>query len=311
MITFERVTKKYGALAAMDNVSVSIGDGEFCALLGPSGAGKSTALRLVNRLIEPDAGRILVGDSDVAGMDPVALRRRLGYVIQSIGLFPHWSVAENIGTVPRLLRWPAARIAERTEELLTLVGLDPAQFRHRRPAQLSGGQQQRVGVARALAADPEVLLMDEPFGALDVVTRAALQDEMAAIHAATGKTILMVTHDVDEAIRLASRIVVMEGGRVVQNAPPRDILSAPANPFVARLIGGDAASFRLLRIRKVAELATAERPAAEDGEWIAADAGLDAALARMLARGVDALTVHSADGTATGTLRLADVIRRS
>ncbi len=308
MIAFEGVTKTYGGLAAMDNVSISIGDGEFCALLGPSGAGKSTALRLVNRLIEPDGGRVLVGDADVAGLDPVALRRRLGYVIQSVGLFPHWTVAENIGTVPRLLRWTASRTAERTDELMQLVGLEPAVFRNRHPAQLSGGQQQRVGVARALAADPEVLLMDEPFGALDVVTRTALQDEMAAIHAATGKTILMVTHDVDEAIRLASRIVIMEGGRVVQNAPPREILSAPANPFVERLVGGDAASFRLLRIRKVSEVASSDRPA-QDSETIAADAALDAALARMLSRGVDVLAVLGADGAVTGTLRLADVVR--
>jgi len=310
MITFDGVTKMYGAVAAMDDVSITIGAGDFCALLGPSGAGKSTALRLVNRLIEPDAGRILVANSDVAGLDPVTLRRRLGYVIQSIGLFPHWTVAENVATVPGLLRWPARRIAERTDQLLTLVGLEPVQFRDRHPSQLSGGQQQRVGVARALAADPEVLLMDEPFGALDVVTRAALQDEMAAIHAATGKTILMVTHDVDEAIRLASRIVVMEGGRVVQNAAPRELLSAPANPFVERLVGGDAASFRLLSIRKVAELASGDRPP-EGSQTIAPDAGLDAALARMLARGVDTLAVRDANGVTTGTLRLADVVRRS
>ena len=250
MIKFERVTKRYGAQLAIDDMSLVIAAGEFCALLGPSGAGKSTALRVVNRLIEPDAGRVLVDDADVAGQDPVTLRRRLGYVIQSIGLLPHWTVGENVGTVPRLLRWPAARVTERIDELLGLVGLDPSQFRERHPSQLSGGQQQRVGVARALAADPEVLLMDEPFGALDPVTRGALQDEMARIQEATRKTILMVTHDVDEAIRLASRIVIMEDGRVVQNAPPRELLSAPANDFVARLVGGEGASFRLLRVRR-------------------------------------------------------------
>jgi osmoprotectant transport system ATP-binding protein len=308
MITFEDVTKTFGPRTVLDHMSLLVNSGEFCALLGPSGAGKSTALRLVNRLIEPDAGRVLVDGIDVASQDPVMLRRRLGYVIQSIGLLPHWTVAANIATVPKLLGWPAARIAERIDELLRLVGLEPADFRERRPSELSGGQQQRVGVARALAADPEVLLMDEPFGALDPVTRAALQGEMAAIHAATGKTILMVSHDVDEALRLASRVVIMEGGRVVQSASPREVLSAPANDFVAQLVGGEAASFRLLRVRKVAEL-TIRGPAA-GGQSIATDAGLDAALARMLSHGVDTLTVIGADGAPCGTIRLADVVRR-
>jgi osmoprotectant transport system ATP-binding protein len=309
MITFEGVTKRFGAQAAVDNLSLAIAAGEFCALLGPSGAGKSTALRLVNRLIEPDEGRVLVGGVDVAGQDPVTLRRRLGYVIQSIGLLPHWTVGENVATVPKLLRWPEARVAERTDELLRLVGLEPGVFRERRPSELSGGQQQRVGVARALAADPEVLLMDEPFGALDSVTRATLQDEMARIHAATRKTIFMVTHDVDEAVRLASRIVIMEAGRVVQAAPPRDVLRAPANAFVDRLVGGESASFRLLRVRRVDELMVQEAgPAAS--ETIAPEAGLDAALARMLSRGTDRLAVVDADGRRRGTLRLADVVQR-
>jgi osmoprotectant transport system ATP-binding protein len=309
MITFEGVTKRFGAQAAVDNLSLAIAAGEFCALLGPSGAGKSTALRLVNRLIEPDEGRVLVGGVDVAGQDPVTLRRRLGYVIQSIGLLPHWTVGENVATVPKLLRWPEVRVAERTDELLRLVGLDPGVFRERRPSELSGGQQQRVGVARALAADPEVLLMDEPFGALDSVTRATLQDEMARIHAATRKTIFMVTHDVDEAVRLASRIVIMEAGRVVQAAPPRDVLRAPANAFVDRLVGGESASFRLLRVRRVDELMVQEAgPAAS--ETIAPEAGLDAALARMLSRGTDRLAVVDADGRRRGTLRLADVVQR-
>ena len=306
MIDFEHVTKTYGGRPAMDDVSMDIATGEFCALLGPSGAGKSTALRLVNRMIEPDSGTIHVEGADVATLDPVALRRRLGYVIQSVGLFPHWTVAQNVGTVPRLLRWPAVRVAAHTDELLALVGLEPAAFRDRHPSQLSGGQQQRVGVARALAADPDVLLMDEPFGALDVVTREALQGEMARIHAATQKTVLMVTHDVDEAIRLASRIVVMEGGRVVQNARPHDILTAPANPFVERLVGGEAASFRLLRIRKVGELVVA---GPVQTEAIATDAALDTALARMLARGLDTLSVVDGAGANLGIIRLGDVLR--
>lgn len=308
MISFEGVTKSFGGRAAVDQVSLVIGAGEFCALLGPSGAGKSTALRLINRLIEPDAGRVLVADVDVASQDPVALRRRLGYVIQSIGLLPHWTVAGNVATVPGLLRWPKPRIAERVDELLKLVGLDPAVFRKRFPGELSGGQQQRVGVARALAADPDVLLMDEPFGALDPVTRTALQDEMAGIHAATGKTILMVTHDVDEAIRLASRVVIMEGGRVVQNASPREVLVSPANAFVARFLGGEGASFRLLRVRKVMDVVVDEL--APDAETIRIDASLDEALARMLVRNTDTLAVVGNDGAQLGSVRLADVVKR-
>jgi osmoprotectant transport system ATP-binding protein len=308
VIDLEDVTKRFGAEVAVDRVSLALAAGEFCALLGPSGAGKSTTLRLVNRMIEPDGGRILVDGVDIAGQDPVQLRRRLGYVIQSIGLLPHWTVAENVATVPRLLRWPAARIRERTDELLRLIGLEPSAYRDRRPGELSGGQQQRVGVARALAADPDVLLMDEPFGALDPVTRGTLQDEMAAIHAATRKTVLMVTHDVDEAMRLASRVVIMEGGRVVQNAPPREVLSAPANAFVEQLVGGESASFRLLRIRKVTELVTAAPPG-PGAPTIPATANLDAALARMLARSVETLAVVNGDGTVAGTLRLSDVVR--
>ncbi len=196
MITFEHVTKTYGGRAAMNDVSIAIGAGEFLR------AARTFRRRQVDGapprqpMIDPDSGIVRVEGADVAGLEPVALRRRLGYVIQSIGLFPHWTVGENIATVPRLLRWPRPRIAERVDELLVLVGLDPAEISHRHPSQLSGGQQQRVGVARALAGDPEVLLMDEPFGALDIVTRQTLQDEMARIQAATGKTVLMVTHDV-------------------------------------------------------------------------------------------------------------------
>jgi osmoprotectant transport system ATP-binding protein len=277
--------------------------------VGPSGAGKSTALRLVNRLIAPDTGTIRIDDDDIASLDPVELRRRLGYVIQSIGLFPHWSVGDNVATVPRLLGWPKARIAERIDELLTLVELDPATYRDRRPHQLSGGQQQRVGLARALAADPNILLMDEPFGALDAVTRDTLQNEMIRIHAATGKTILMVTHDIDEAIRLGERIVVFEEGRVVQNATPEEMLANPANDFVRALVGGEAASLRLLKIRRVRDWLRAGGSA--DGPPIGADEHLDTALARMLGSGRDALPVVARDGTAEGAIGLGDLIRKA
>ena len=282
---------------------------EFCVLVGPSGAGKSTALRVVNRLIEPDSGTVRVAGDDIATLDPVTLRRRLGYVIQSIGLFPHWTVAENIATVPRLLRWPRRQIDERVDELLTLLALDPASYRCRMPRELSGGQQQRVGVARALAGDPEILLMDEPFGALDAVTREALQGEMARIHESTGKTIVMVTHDVDEAIRLASRIVVMEAGRIVQNARPEEILLSPASDFVESLFGGEAASLRLLKIRRVGDIVVANGAAPE--EAIAPDATLETALARMLTKQIDTLGVVDPSKGRKGIVRLRDVLRRA
>jgi osmoprotectant transport system ATP-binding protein len=309
MITFEHVNKFYGGRAALDDVSLEIGEGEFCVLVGPSGAGKSTALRLVNRLIEPDSGTVRVAGEDIAKLDPVALRRRLGYVIQSIGLFPHWTVAENIATVPRLLRWPRQRIEERVDELLTLLALDPASYRGRMPRELSGGQQQRVGVARALAGDPEILLMDEPFGALDAVTREALQDEMTRIHETMGKTVVMVTHDVDEAIRLASRIVVMEAARIVQDATPEEILLAPASGFVESLFGGEAASLRLLKIRRVGDIVV--QNAAVPDETIASDATLETALARMLVKQIDTLGVVDPSGGRKGIVRLRDVLHRA
>jgi osmoprotectant transport system ATP-binding protein len=308
MISFENVTKTFQGRLALDDACFSVRSHEFCMLVGPSGAGKSTALRLVNRLIAPDSGSIHIDDDDVAALDPVALRRRLGYVIQSIGLFPHWTVGENIATVPRLLGWTRRRTDERIDELLTLVELDPASFRDRRPHQLSGGQQQRVGLARALAADPNILLMDEPFGALDAVTRDTLQTEMVRIHAATGKTILMVTHDIDEAVRLGERIVVFEGGKVVQDATPEEVLARPANDFVRALVGGEAASLRLLKIRRVRDWLT--RGGAADGPPIGEDEHLDTALARMLGSGRDALPVVDRAGTPQGAIGLGDLVRR-
>ncbi len=307
MITFEHVSKRYGGRAAVDDVSLVVPSGEFCVFVGLSGAGKSTLLRMVNCLVKPDAGSIEFDGEDVTKVDAVALRRRFGYVIQSTGLFPHWTVAENVATVPRLLKWPRQRIRMRVEELMNLLELPPGEFAHRYPHQLSGGQQQRVGVARALAADPYCLLMDEPFGALDAVTRNTLQGEMARIHRTTGKTVLMVTHDVDEAIRLGQRIVVMDDGRLVQAATPEEILLSPATPFVEALFGGEQAGLRLLKVRHVADFVLAET--AMPKETIAPEATLEAALGHMLARGVSALAV--ADGTRTlGVVRAADIVRR-
>ena len=231
---------------AVDNLSLDVAPGEVCVLVGPSGCGKTTTLKLVNRLVEPSAGRILVDGRDVRAVDPVLLRRGIGYVIQQIGLFPHQTVYENVATVPHLLRWPEARIRRRVDELLHLMGLEPGRVRSRYPSQLSGGERQRVGVARALAAEPPLLLMDEPFGAVDPVVRARLQDEFLAIQRTLGTTVLFVTHDVDEAIKLGTRVAVFRvGGRLAQYATPAELLAHPADGYVAEFAGADRALKRL------------------------------------------------------------------
>ena len=233
MIELLHVSKAFEGRSVISDLSLHIAAGEFVVLLGASGSGKSTTLKMINRLVEPDQGEVRFQGQAISGLKPEALRRRMGYVIQSTGLFPHWTVAQNIATVPRLLGWPADRIHARVDELLSMLGLAPAEFAQRRPHQLSGGQAQRVGVARALAADPEVLLMDEPFGALDPVARSALQGEMARIHQASRKTIVFVTHDIDEALLLATRIVLLDQGRIVQMGPPQELLEHPADARVA------------------------------------------------------------------------------
>ena len=218
--------------------------GSFTVLLGPSGCGKSTLLRTVNRLVVPVSGRVLIGDRDVASIEPTALRRSIGYVIQAVGLFGHMTVAQNVAVVPELLHWDRARIAQRVDDLLQLIGLDPRRYRGRYPRELSGGEQQRVGVARAIAAEPGVLLMDEPFGAVDAIARRSLQDEMLRIVRTLRTTILFVTHDVEEALHVADRIAVLREGKLVQYAPPEDLLRAPASPYVAQLFGVDAGQRR-------------------------------------------------------------------
>ena len=231
MIQFNQVSKYFAGKAAVDEINLHIAAGEFTVLIGTSGSGKSTTLKMINRLVEHDAGTIQFAGEEIRSFNPQALRRRMGYAIQSIGLFPHWTVEKNIATVPGLLKWPRAQRQERVAELLALLGLEE-ELRHRYPHQLSGGQQQRVGVARALAADPEVLLMDEPFGALDPVTRGALQQEMVRIHRLLGRTIVLVTHDIDEALTLADKIVLMDSGRIIQQGKPLELLTRPANDFV-------------------------------------------------------------------------------
>jgi osmoprotectant transport system ATP-binding protein len=254
-VRFERVTKRYAGAGepAVRELDLEVPGGEICVLVGPSGSGKTTAMRMVNRMVEITEGQILVGETSVRDRSPAQLRREMGYVIQQIGLFPHRTVASNIATVPRLLDWDHDRIETRIAELLELVRIDPA-LRDRYPAQLSGGQQQRVGVARALAANPGVMLMDEPFGAVDPINRERLQNEFLRLQAEVRKTILFVTHDIDEAIKMGDRIAILrEGGRLAQYATPAELLMAPADDFVEDFVGADRALKRLalLRVRDI------------------------------------------------------------
>ncbi|MYS08264.1 ATP-binding cassette domain-containing protein [Streptomyces sp. SID6041] len=246
MIRFEHVTKRYpDGTTAVDDLSFEVAEGELVTLVGPSGCGKTTTMMMVNRLVEPTSGRVLVDGEDIAGVDPVALRRKIGYVIQQVGLFPHRTVLDNTATVPALLGWKKAAARARAAELLDLVGLDPAVYGSRYPAQLSGGQRQRVGVARALAADPPVLLMDEPFGAVDPVVRERLQNEFLALQATVRKTVLLVTHDIEEAVRMGDRMAVYGQGRIEQFDTPATVLGAPATPYVADFVGSDRGLKRL------------------------------------------------------------------
>ncbi|MEA2633493.1 MAG: osmoprotectant transport system ATP-binding protein [Chloroflexota bacterium] len=246
MIRLERVTKRYpGGQVAVRELTIEFQTGQLTMLVGPSGCGKTTTLKMINRLIEPTEGRIFHDEQDVTHTDPVALRLRMGYVIQNVGLFPHLSIADNVATVPRLLGWDKKRIQQRVTELLELVGLDPKQFARRYPHQLSGGQRQRVGVARALGADPPILLMDEPFGAIDRIARERLQNEFLRIQREVRKTVIFVTHDIDEAIKLGDRIAIMNAGRLEQYDTPAAILAKPASDLVIDLLGPDRGLKRL------------------------------------------------------------------
>ena len=309
MIEWQAVSKSFGAVPAVKELSLTIAPGEFVVLIGASGSGKSTLLRMANRLVDPDQGRVLFKGQDTRALRAEDLRRRMGYAIQSIGLFAHWTVARNIATVPELLGWPAARIAARVDELLALFDLAPSLYRGRYPQQLSGGQQQRVGVARALAADPEVLLMDEPFGALDPVTRQALQGELARIHRASGKTIVLVTHDIDEALRLATRIVLLDRGRIVQVGPPAQLLMQPASDAVSDFIGRSDLGLKLLGLLSVADRLRAGESA--PGEPILASASLREALSAFVVRQTDRLPVVDAQGSAVGAIGFSDLLRRA
>lgn len=283
MIRLDRVSKTYpDGTAAVSELSLDVGRGEICVLVGPSGCGKTTTMKMVNRLIDPTSGTVYVDGQDISRANPTELRRRIGYVIQNVGLFPHQRVRDNVMTVPRLLGWDRGRARQRAGELLELVGLDPAVYGGRYPAQLSGGQRQRVGVARALAADPLVLLMDEPFSAVDPVARERLQTEFLRVQAEVGTTVVLVTHDIDEAVRLGTRVAILrEGGHLEQYAPPPELLTAPATEFVAGFVGSD----RMVKALSVMPLTTDGLEPGTAATSVSADVDLGRALVALLAGG--------------------------
>ena len=273
-VEFRNVTKRYGGRGdgpgAVNNLSLAVPPGSICVLVGPSGCGKTTSLRMVNRLVEPTSGQVLIDGQDVATIEPTQLRRRVGYVIQQIGLFPHKTIADNVATVPHLLGWPASRIRERVDELLALIGLDPTAVRNRYPSQLSGGERQRVGVARAMAAEPPVMLMDEPFGAVDPIARDRLQNEFLRLHRELRTTVIFVTHDIDEALKMGDRVAVMQqGGLLAQYAPPEELLTHPASDFVARFVGADR-GLKRLALTTIADGAIEQAPIAVEGQPLGA-----------------------------------------
>lgn len=289
MIEIQNLTRIYGQTAVVKDVSLSVETGQIAALVGTSGSGKTTLLRMINRLVEPSKGRVLIDGEDTSRIEPHLLRRKIGYAIQGHGLFPHRTVAQNIATVPRLLGWSQDEIRARIEELLNLFQMDPSDFADRMPHELSGGQQQRVGVARALAAKPELLLMDEPFGALDPVIRAKAQHDLRDIQRQLGTTLILVTHDMEEAVTLGDRIAVMDKGELLQYGPPSEILTTPATAFVQDLIGSGDRPFRLLSLTPVSDV-MAEGQA--EGTSIPRQASLRDALAECLWSGRDRLPVE-------------------
>ncbi len=308
-IRFENVSRQFAGMVrpSVDNCSFEVEEGSFVVLLGPSGCGKTTLLKMVNRLYEPTTGRIYIDGVDIRKVKVTTLRQRIGYVIQQAGLFPHMTVAQNVAVVPTLLGWSREQIAPRVDELLTLIELPPDEYRDRYPSQLSGGQQQRVGLARALAGNPRLMLMDEPFGAIDAITRAGLQTEMLRLQRQLKKTILFVTHDVEEALRLADKIVIMQAGQIVQYDTPFTILTQPANPFVHNLVGADDMVRQLSLLRVESAMADIPVNYHRNGEpTIDAQDDLRSALSLLLRTGVQALTVLH-DARAVGILSLEHI----
>ena len=314
MIRLEGLTRVYstprGNVMAVDNVSFEVGEGEICVLLGPSGCGKTTTLRMINRLVVPTSGKIFINGRDTDAADPVELRRGIGYVIQQIGLFPNMTVAENIGVVPRLLGWDGAKSRRRAEDLLGLLALDPAQFLDRYPNELSGGQAQRVGVARALAVDPPVLLMDEPFAALDPVNREVIQDEFLRMQNTLRKTILFVSHDIDEAVKMADRIAIFRAGRLAQFAAPDELLAHPADDFIASFVGRDRTLKRLRLIRACEVMTPMETTDGTHGPHVSVDDDLRRVAALFLEHPDDVLRCVDAQGNTVGRITRAAIAAR-
>ena len=308
MIEIDGVSKRYGDTTVVDNVSMVMEPHRIVTIVGTSGSGKTTLLRMINRLVEPSAGAIRLDGTDNREVPGYELRRSIGYVIQGHGLFPHRTVAENIGTVPKLLGWDARRIEMRVEELMTLFQLEPSVFAERLPHELSGGQQQRVGVARALAAEPKVLLMDEPFAALDPIIRTKAREDLQAIQRRFGTTVVLVTHDMEEAISLGDRIAVLEAGRLLQYATPAEILTQPASAFVETLVGSADRPFRLLSLGSVADAVEAGDAA---GEAISSRASLRDALAELLWSKRPALPVRDDDGRPIGRVTMDTLVKRA
>ena len=308
MIEIEHLSKFFDETCVVDDVSMTIPDGGLAVIVGTSGSGKTTLLRMINRLVEPSSGRILIDGKDISAIPPHELRRQIGYAIQGHGLFPHRTVGQNIATVPHLLGWDAAKVSARVDELLDLFQLDPAEFRDRYPSQLSGGQQQRVGVARALAAAPKLLLMDEPFGALDPIIRARAQQDLRQIQRRLGTTIVLVTHDMNEAIHLGDRIAVMDRAKLLQYDTPQEIVTRPATDFVGELLGSGERPFRLLSLQPL-------RPFIEPGEATGAAIGVDAslrdAMEEALWSGRAAVPVRDGAGNTLGRVTLATAIRQA
>lgn len=311
MIELAHVSKRFGDETAVDDISLRVPKGKFCALVGTSGCGKSTTLRMINRLIEHSEGDIILDGQAIGAYDPVKLRRRIGYVIQHTGLFPHWNVARNIGLVPRLLKWSVTDVQARVAELMNLLGLPVSEFAHKYPHQLSGGQAQRVGVARALAADPDILLMDEPFGALDPITREKLQDELAKLQARLHKTVVFVTHDMDEALKLADHLVVMREGRIVQQGTPLALLQQPNDPFVDSLLGGLERGLKQAALTRVKDHMTSMGPTLPAQSRIPSGFSVRQALSMMLRDHSDRLTVVDQHDVPIGELTLRRIIKEA
>jgi osmoprotectant transport system ATP-binding protein len=305
MIEFVNISKSYDGINAVDGLNLTIARGEFLVVIGPSGSGKSTLLKMINRMEDHDTGKILLNGEEIYKFKVRQLRLRMGYAIQSVGLFPHWTVERNIATVPQMLGWSDQKIKQRVTELLQLFQLDPEQYRNRYPHQLSGGQQQRIGVARALAADPQVLLMDEPFGALDPATRSALQLEMKRVHQVSGKTIVLVTHDIDEALLLATKIVLLDQGRVVQVGSPLELLAAPVNDFVIDFVGRSDRGIKLLSLKSALTLARDQT--AVSGPSLSCDTTLREIVSFMAVHGVAQVNVVDSAGKHAGVVHAADI----